>query len=152
MIYKFKYTMNWHGQNYQERYAEVSHKNEDVAKENLVRIAEHYAQYKGQSDEHILNSNQDKPWFVKEEKLCVFFLNDSVKKYQIIDESQKKDFMDESKYEFGTFIDNITALFYIRLLTDDREEFVMRCPWCNTADKLNSFEIEKINPELKVTF
>lgn len=152
MKYAFKYTMNCHGQNYFEKYFDLRHNNLDIAKENLRRIGEHYSQYKNKKDEEILKANQDKPWFVKDEKLCVFFIHDTDKKYQIISEDQKKDFQDESQYQLGTFIDNITAHFYIRLLNDENEPVVFLCPWCNSLDKLNSFEIEEIDSDLKLTF
>lgn len=81
-----------------EEYLELEHNNLDIAKENLKRIELHYIQYKELNNiswsskmtvEDILEKNKNEPWFVKEDKLCVYYMEGNKRKYQAIDKRMK---------------------------------------------------------------
>lgn len=95
MEYRIKYNYNT-GDSFntyegEEGYLELTWKNLDVAKENLKRIEEHYKQYKSfngyqsynrKPRKDIIEENQNKDWFVKENENCIILYGDNKEPFQ----------------------------------------------------------------------
>jgi len=163
MKYLIKYNYNT-GNSYQidygiENVLELEWTNLEIAKKNLKRIEEHYKQYKeleewrGREKQEILKENQNKDWFVKIIKDCIYYDNNGKKTYSCIDKSQIERYKNNKTVELGTFIDLTTAQNQIILYTDDNKKFQFWCPWCGYFEKLNYCKIiVKPIEELKIMF
>lgn len=142
-----------------EDYLELDFNDLEIAKVNLKRIEEHYVQYRdlqrisyeSKTRERIFEENQNKDWFVKEEKPCFYYDDKGKRKFQAIDKSQ----IEACKLkglEVGTFIDSSSAENCIILYTDAGKPFQFWCPWCGYFESLNYVEIEEDNSDMKISF
>lgn len=97
MTYRIKYNYDtgdsFNTYSGEEDYLELEFKKLDVAKENLIRIKEHYNQYKminewknGSRKQEILDSNSNKDWYAKNSgnpEHCIVLYTDDGKPWQI---------------------------------------------------------------------
>lgn len=108
----------------EESYLELTWKNLDVAKENLVRIKEHYEMYKGYNAHH-------------SKKLPDIWLRDSRYKEWYVDKGPDR-------------VHYATQCIYLK--TDDGNNMQMSCFWCGYFESLISAEIELDNSDMKISF
>lgn len=142
---KYNYTTgNSFGSEEREDYLELEFNDTKVAEANLDRINEHWEQYKdldsysNKNREEILESNKNKDWFVKQEKLAAY--KDDIKKYQVIDEKDRERYI-KAGYNLTYIIDYTIAQNTIILYTDDGKPFQFWPSWCGYFERLNSIEI-----------
>lgn len=155
ILAKFQ-TGNSFGSEDTECEVEMEWKSLEVAEANLKRIEQHYKQYQlcnssrtsHNDKQKIFQFNSRRDWFVKEEKLCVFYETFG-KEFFAIDKSEIKKYKDKGK-EVGTFYDDFYAIYCIILYTDDNKPFQFSCPWCGYFEHLHSVEI--IVENHKITF
>jgi len=103
-------------------YLEIEWEDLNKAKENLVRIKEHYQQYRDinsyslkKSKEEIFEENKDKAWFV-----------------------------DDGDEYHGEYC--------LKLETDNGNDYQLRAFWCGYFESLRSAEIEIDKSDLKIEF
>lgn len=153
MAYKIKIsysTGNSFGSEDTYDYIELTWKNLGVAKENLLRIKEHYELYSGVEDyrtnkskHKLLMESMDKPWFVYEPKLFCISTNNAV------DEKFRSRF-EESNLEYRP--EEYAACYNLKLVADNGNEMRMRAFWCGYFEHLSEAEIELDNEDMKITF
>jgi hypothetical protein len=161
MKYKIKYNYNtgdsFHNEDNLESYLELEWNNLSIAKANLQRIKEHYTQYQGieysfkqKSNQELLQENQHRDWFVKQDRL-VTFKKDNPDNYWAIDKSQEKKCLDAGN-GVKTIIDEFSAKHQIILYTDDKKSWQFHAPWCGYFNSLNDVEIVCSENDLKIKF
>lgn len=147
----------------QEGELEISWSTIEKAKENLKRLEEHYKQYQEintyynrQKDaQQILKDNSDKDWFVKEEKLAVFYEQGDKQTYNCIDKSNLHFYENKEEFTVGNIFDDFQATHNIILYTDNNKPFQFMCPYCGYFERLNSLEVvtvNNVNSDTKVYF
>lgn len=136
-----------------EGYLELEWNNLEVAKANLQRIQEHYTQYKEieysfkkKNNQELLQENEGKDWFVKQDRL-VTFKNDNPENYWCIDEVHK-DKCIQAGNKVKIIIDEFSAKHQIILYTDDNKPWKIHAPWCGYFESLNYAEIVFNDSEL----
>jgi hypothetical protein len=129
---------------------ELSWSDLDVAKENLLRIQEHYTMYRSINDSYSKKSketefteNIDKPWFVFVPKLFCISSN------RAIDEKDKEK-VGEGDWEYRP--DDYYAENCLNLKTDSGNEMQMTAFWCGYFESLYSAEIIPDRSDMKITF
>ena len=131
----------------------------EVAKQNLQRIKDHYSQYRDcnsyfskKSKSEILESNKDKDWFVRKERIFVFE-KDTPSYYWSVDKKDVKS-CEEKGLGIRYGFDESDAENCIILYTDDGKPWQFWAPWCGYFETLNYAEI--IIPEeendMKISF
>lgn len=141
-----------------EDYIELDFDDIVVAKENLKRIEAHYKQYEAiesfysrNDTQKIIEENQNKDWFVKVEKPCIFYKENRKRTYQAIDKERIEYYKKKGK-EVGTFIDSSSATHSIILYTDMGKPFQFHCPWCGYFETLNFVEIVENISDRRIEF
>lgn len=138
---------------------ELEYNNIDIAKANLIRIKEHYEQYKDldrwsdKTEEEVFNYNKYKDWFVNK-PLLIAYEKDKEPHYWAIDENQKERCLREG-YETKYKINRDVAKHQLILYTDDNKPYQLYAPWCGYFEILNSAEIihkKGVDNELKIYF
>lgn len=140
-------TGNSFGSHNETETLELTWQNIDIAKENLVRIKEHYEMYEELNNTYnnrdrlnILNKNKDKEWFVNEPILY------SISKNCKIHEKQKGD--NDWEYRF----DQDIAETCINLKADNNNTMRMTAFWCGYFETLHSAEIIQDDTDMKISF
>jgi len=161
MTYKIKYnyrTGNSFGYNDAEDILELEWNDLAIAKENLQRINEHYAQYlsmavlwrsKAMSNQEIIRMNKDKDWIVIA-TTRVAFTGDNFQ--FVIDDSDTEKYAAQG-YRIGNWYDEMASENQIRLYADNGNVWQFWAPWCGYFEALYSAEIVgKTDDDLKITF
>ena len=131
-------------------YLELTWTNIDIAKENLLRIKEHYEMYRDLKDfrskstqEKGFSKNKDKEWFVNVPKLyCISSGN-------AIEERHKKE-VGEGNWEYRP--DDYYARYCLKLKADNGNSMQIRAFWCGYFETLYEAEIESDNGDTKISF
>jgi hypothetical protein len=131
-------------------YLELTWDDIDVAKENLIRIKEHYEMYQGInvhrsgiSRDEWFKKNGNKDWFVNSPKLF------SKKTNCAIDE-KSKDRVGDGNWEYRP--DSYMAEHCLHLITDNGVKMQLSAFWTGYFETLYSAEIELDESDMKITF
>ena len=163
MSYRIKYTYDtgdsFHNEDGLESTLEMSWENLVVAKANLKRIQEHYAQYKELNESYgrkarpnqvILEENKTKDWFVNQDRL-IAFKKETPDKYCAIYKGDEKRLL-SSGHSIKTIIDENVAKNQIILYTDKNNPWQFFAPWCGYFERLVSAEIISGESDMKISF
>lgn len=128
-------------------FLDLTWKDLNIAKENLVYIKEHYEMYQslnGYSRKSInyFDLNKDKDWFVYMPKLFCKSQN------RAIDENQKDRFPDDWEYR----PDQYYAECCLKLKADNGNFMQMTAFWCGYFECLNEIEIVPDESDMKISF
>lgn len=134
-------------------YLELTWKDIDVAKENLIRIREHYEMHRGIGSysygsnkftkEQWFAKSKDKEWFVNHPKLFCISSNNA------INESDKQK-VGEGNWEYRP--DDHYAKHCLRLKADNGNSMQISAFWCGHFETLYEAEIEINNDDMKISF
>lgn len=151
-MYKIKVsysTGNSFGSHDTDDYLELSWKDLDIAKENLIYIKEHYDMYMAlngyasrKSKGSQLELNKDKDWFVNVPKLYCISQN------RAIDENQKERYKDDWEYR----VDEYYAESALKLKADNGNYMQMSAFWCGYFESLQEVEIVLDKSDMKISF
>jgi len=133
---------------------ELEWKDFEVAKANLVRIKEHYEQYRDLNShftkfnpQEILLQNFEKDWFVHKPRLVAY--KEDITNYNAVDEKDIKRF-EEAGYKTAHIIDTTDATNQIILYTDKNKPWQLWAPWCGYFETLNWVEIISKDLDTKI--
>ena len=131
-------------------YLELTWQNIDIAKENLLRIKEHYEMHRNiegygskLTKEQWFAKNKDKEWFVNKPKLFCISSNNA------IDEKDKKK-VGEGNWEYRP--DDYYAGHCLNLKADNGNSMQISAFWCGYFETLYGAEIEVNNDDMKISF
>lgn len=143
-------TGNSFGSEYTTDYLELTWQNIDTAKENLLRIKEHYEMYRNievygskLTKEQWFAQNKDKEWFVNKPKLYCISSNDA------IDEKDKNK-VGEGNWEYRP--DDYDAVHCLNLKADNGNAMQIYAFWCGYFEILYGAEIEVNSDDMKISF
>lgn len=133
------------------RYLELTWQNIDIAKDNLLRIKEHYEMYSDLenyskstlTEQEWFAKNKDKEWFVNKPKLfCISSGN-------AIDEHHKKT-VGDGNWEYRP--DDYYARYCLKLKADNGNSMQISAFWCGCFETLYKAEIEVDDDDMRITF
>lgn len=142
-------TGNSFGSSNEDELLDLTWKNLDIAKENLLAIKEHYDMYqlvdgystRAKKEQHI-KDNKDKAWFVNNPKLFCTSQN------RAIDENQKNKFPNDWEYK----IDEHYAVYCLKLKADNGNMMQISAFWCGYFETLYEAEIVATESDMKISF
>jgi len=132
-------------------YLELTWQNIEIAKENMIRIKEHYEMYrsinrynKPLTQDELFCNNMKKEWFVNKPKLFC------ISSGSAIDEKDKKK-VGSGNWEYRP--DDYSAKYCLILKADNGNRMQMTAFWCGYFETLYSAEIEINNDNMmKISF
>jgi hypothetical protein len=131
-------------------YLDLTWNDLNIAKENLIRIKEHYEMYQASNSynpklniRNLLEKNKDKEWFVYKRLLYSISANRAI-------EERHKNKVAKGDWEYRP--DTYYAFQCINLKADNGNTMQISAFWCGYFERLYEAEIEAIDPDIKIVF
>jgi hypothetical protein len=132
------------------KYLELTWQNIDIAKENLLRIKEHYEMHRNiegygskLTKEQWFAKNKDKEWFVNKPKLFCISSNNAINE-------KDKNKVGEGDWEYRP--DDYYADHCLNLKADNGNSMQISAFWCGGFETLYGAKIELNNDDMKISF